>query len=57
VPATVRLLGKTLEAEGGAMSQALAIPAAGMPGHCGGMAEGAQHQSHQLKFVSATLTH
>ena len=57
MPATVRLLGKTPEVGGGAVSQALAVPAAGMPGHRGGMAGGAEHQSHQTKFVSATLAH
>lgn len=45
MPAMVRVLGKTPEVAGGALSQALAIPAAGMPGHRGGMAGGAEHVS------------
>lgn len=40
VLAAVTLLGNTPEVAGGTVSQALAIPVSGMPGHCGDMAGG-----------------
>lgn len=47
--------GENTRGGGAAMSQALAIPAPGKPGHCGGKAGGAEHQSPQPDSVSAPL--